>query len=265
MMGRSKRELRGAAVGFFFILNLYQAYAQGPPIFTDTPIMLGLEGRGIRTFGNFISKENVNAYVHPLSIPYNITRKWQAGVNLRFVSKSPNGLATRSGIGDFIIFTKYQVYQKDGKRKTFRGLLKLSQTFPTGNSTEAPTLGTGAYQTTLSLVNGYVTTQYGIYWELGYNITTDQLPDNFVYNIAFGFPLLPQKYPPRQVNLFLELNGNQVFDDVGNNLFLSPGIQYIVGKRLLFESGIQLPLDESAPVDQQTNFILRIGTRILIF
>lgn len=37
------------------------------------------------------------------------------------------------------------------------GEVKLTQTFPTGNSTEEPTLGSGVYQTTLSLVNGYVT------------------------------------------------------------------------------------------------------------
>ncbi len=239
--------------------------AQGPPIVTDTPIMLGLEGRGIRTFGNIISNENGNAYVHPLAIPYNITRKWQVGIILPFISKSPTGLASRTGIGDVKVFTKYQLYQKDGKKKTLRGLLKLSETFPTGNSTDAPTLGSGAYQTTLSLVNGYVTTEYGIYGEFGYNITSDRLPDNFIYNIAFGYPLLPQKYPPKQVNLFLELTGNYVFDGVGNNLFISPGIQYIAGRRLLFETGIQLPLDESAPDGQQTNFILRIGTRVLIF
>jgi len=239
--------------------------AQGPPIFTDTPIMLGLEGRGIRTFGNIVSKENANAYVQPLVIPYNITHKWQLGALIPLVSISPDTISSKTGFGDVKVFTKYQLYQNDGKRKTLRGLLKLTQTFPTGNSTEVPALGTGAYQTTVSLVNGYVTTKYGIYGEFGYNITSDQLPDNFIYNIAFGYPLLPQKYPPKQVNLFLELNGNYVFDDVGNNLFFSPGIQYIAGRKLLFESGIQLPLDEAAPDGQQTNFIVRIGTRILIF
>jgi len=155
--------------------------------------------------------------------------------------------------------------QKFNPNRTLRSLIKLTETFPTGNSTEPPTLGTGTYQTTLSLVNGYVTTKYGIYGEVGYSATGDGLPDNFIYNIAFGYPLLPQKYPPNQLNLFLELNGNYVFEDIGNNLFLSPGIQYILGRKLLIESGIQLPLDEPAPEGQQTNYILRIGVRILIF
>lgn len=248
-------------ISFLFAITVV---AQGPPIFTDTPIMLGLEGRGIRTFGSIVSKENANAYIQPVVFPFNISTNWQVGAIAPFVSISPDGLDTRSGIGDVKIFTKYQLYKKDGKAKTFRGLIKLTETFPTGNSSRAPALGTSAYQTTLSLVNGYITTRYGIYGEFGYNITSDGLPDNFIYNIAFGLPLLPQKYPPKQLNLFLELNGNYVLE-VGNNLFLSPGIQYIAGRKVLFESGIQLPLDDSAPIGQRTDYILRIGTRILIF
>jgi hypothetical protein len=182
--------------------------AQGPPIFTDTPIMLGLEGRGLRTFGSIISKENANAYVQPVVFPFNISTKWQVGAIASFVSVSPDGFDSQSGIGDVKVFTKYQIYKKDGKAKTLRGLIKLTETFPTGNSTNTPVLGTGAYQTTLSLVNGYVTTKWGVYGEFGYNFTNDGLPDNFIYNVAFGYPLLPQKYPPKQLNLFLELNGN---------------------------------------------------------
>ena len=249
---------------FLVLLNLEMA-AQGPPIFTDTPIMLGVQGRGVRTFGNIISKENANVYAQVLVVPYNITSKWQVAAVVPYVSIFPDGVDSQSGFGDLKIFTKYQLYQKDGKGTTLRGLIKLTETFPTGNSTKMPALGSGAYQTTLSLVNGYVTTKYGIYGEVGYNLAGNGLPDNLIYNIAFGYPLLPQKYPPNQLNVFLELNGNYVFDNVGNNLFLSPGIQYIAGRKLLFESGIQIPLADAAPINQQTNYILRVGTRILIF
>ncbi len=242
-----------------------KAMAQGPPIFTDTPIMLGLEGNGVRAFGNIVSKENVDAYIHILAMPYNISSKWQVGLIAPFVSKSPSGMETRSGIGDLKVFTKYQIYQKDGKGKTLRSLIKITETLPTGNTSETPTLGADAWQTTISLVSGHVTTKYGIYTEVGYNATPSSLPDNFIYNIAFGYPLLPQKYPPKQVNLFLELNGNYVFDNVGNNMFLSPGVQYIAGRKVLFESGIQLPIKQVASEGQQTNYILRVGTRILIF
>ncbi len=49
-----------------FLVTTINISAQGPPIFTDTPIMLGLEGKGLRTFGNIVSKENANAYIQPV-------------------------------------------------------------------------------------------------------------------------------------------------------------------------------------------------------
>ena len=249
-------------IGVFLITN---TYAQGPPIFTDTPIMLGVQGRGLRTFGNIISKENANAYAQVLVVPYNINSKWQVAAVAPYLSISPKKIGSNSGFGDLKVFTKYQLFQKDGKGNTLRSLIKLTETFPTGNTSQMPVLGSDAYQTTLSLVNGYVTTKYGIYGEVGYNIAGNNLPDNLIYNIAFSYPLLPQKYPPKQLNLSLELNGNYIFDDIGNNLFLSPGIQYIAGKKLLFESGIQIPLEDASQINQQTDYIIRIGTRILIF
>lgn len=243
----------------------FETSAQGPPIFTDTPIMLGVQGRGIRTFGNIVSKENTGAYSQVLVVPYNLTSKLQVAGVVPFQSISLDDGDRQTGFGDAKIFAKYQIYQKDGKGKTFRGLIKLTETFPTGNSEIIPALGAGVYQTTMSMVNGYVTTKYGIYGEVGYNLTGNGLPNNLIYNIAFGLPLLPQKYPPNQLNVFLELNGNFIFEDIGNNLFLSPGIQYIAGRKILFESGIQIPLDDSAPSGRQTDYVLRIGTRILIF
>lgn len=239
--------------------------AQGPPIFVDTPIMLGLEGRGIRTFANIVSKENENAYIHAIAFPYNVTNKWQVGFVAPFVSKSPDGTESRSGFGDLQIFTKYQLFQTDGKAKTFRGLLKVAEIFPTGNSSEIPALGTGANQTVMSLVVGYVTTKYGFYSEVGYNVVGEQLPNRLLYGLAFGYPLLPQTYPPKQLNIFLELQGNYISDDIGNTVFFSPGLQFIASRKVLFESGIQLPIDEAAPAGQHTNFLLRMGTRILLF
>lgn len=255
----------------FYVLSLMiliwsqETNAQGPPIFTDTPIMLGLDGGGIRTFGHYISKENAQVYIHPVIIPYNITSKWQMGVIAPFVNKVSEGTESRFGFGDLKLFAKYQIHQKDSKGKTFRTLIKLTESFPTGNTTDNPPLGSGAYQTAIGLVSGYITTKYGIYGELAYNATSNGLPNNLLYNLAFGYPLLPQKYPPKQINLFLELNGNLITDTGSNSLFISPGIQYIAGSRVLFETGIQLPILEDVPDTQKTNFMYRLGSRFLIF
>lgn len=255
----------------YFILSLltlvlcHEAEAQGPPIFTETPLMLGLEGGGIRTFGKYISKENVTVYMHPIAVPYGITSKWQVGWIVPLVNIAPKGMDSRFGLGDVKVFTKFQVHQKDGKGKTFRTLLKLTESIPSGNTTDAPALGSGASQIAMGVVSGYITTKYGIYTEVAYNLTSNRLPDNLIYNVALGYPLLPQKYPPKQINLFLELNGNFITDISSNSLFISPGVQYIVGKRLLFETGIQLPLTEEVDDTQKTNFMYTLGTRVLIF
>ena len=143
-------------LGLFMLLCCYEAKAQGPPIFTETPIMLGVEGRGVRTFGKYISKKNAKTYIHPFAVPYNITSKFQVGGMLPLVYAAPEGTDSRFGIGDVMIFVKYQILQIDKQGKTFRTILKLTETFPSGKTT-APSLGMGAYQTALGMVSGYVT------------------------------------------------------------------------------------------------------------
>jgi len=257
--------LRAYIIGSILLLMGITAKAQGPPIFTETPIMLGLEGGGVRTFGKFISKNNAYIYVQPIVIPYNIKTIWQVGAIVPFMNVAPKESDSRFGLSDIKIFTKLQLHHKDGRGKTFRTILKITETMPTGNTSEKPALGTGAWQTAIGLVSGYVTIKYGMYAEVAYNITTDGLPDNLVYNLAFGYPLLPQKYPPKQINVFLELNGNLITNSGRNALFISPGFQYIAGKRFLAETGIQLPIAQNAPESQKTNFMYTLGVRILIF
>lgn len=104
-----------------------------------------------------------------------------------------------------------------------------------------------------------------MYGEVAYNFTSNGLPDNLVYNVAFVVPLLPQKYPPNQINLNIGLNGNFITEVNNNNLFVSSGIQWIVSKTALFETGIQFPLIEDVSDGQKTNYTLTLGTRILIF
>ncbi len=250
-----------------FVLFSCTLFAQGPPIFTGTPVMLGLEGRGLRTFGKYIAKENASAYVHPVAVPYNINQDLQVGGIFPYVRKDPeqDEVPARSGLGDIAAFFKHEVFQKDWEGKTLRGLVKIQETFPTGNTAEPPPLGSGEYQTRIGFVSGFVTTEYGLYTELGYNITSSTATETFTYDLAFGLPLLPQQWPPKQLNTYLELNGNYGLDSDQNTLFLSPGVQFIAGKRVLLETGVQYPLIEEVPEGMQTEFMYTLGTRILIF
>jgi len=81
----------------------------------------------IRTFGKYIANEDAKSYIHVLAIPYNITSRWQVSAMVPWVYKVPDALVNRFGLSDIRVSTKYQVLKKDGKAKTFRTLIKLSE------------------------------------------------------------------------------------------------------------------------------------------
>lgn len=246
------------------IFSAITVFAQGPPITVETPIMLGLEGNGIRTFGKLISKENVNVYVQPIGIPYNITSKFQVGAIFPFKFITPKDSKTTGGFADMTVFAKYQLYKKDGKAKTFRILGMVKQTFPTGKTSSSPAIGSGLSQTYVGVVLGKLNTKVGVYSDFGYNITNKNTSDNFIYNFSVGVPLLPHKYPQKQLNTFLEFNGNYVFEPEAHTLFISPGFQFIPGRRMLFETSFQIPIVQNNITTNKTNYMVLLGTRFLI-
>jgi len=238
--------------------------AQGPPITTETPVMLGLEGNGIRTFGKFISTEKAKVYVQPIGIPYNVTSKFQIGTVLPFKVIKPNEQSAVKGLSDIAVFAKLQLYKKDGTAKTFRILAAIKETFPTAKTTTTPQLGTGLFQTYLGLIFGRISSKAGLYGDFGINIPSGGATKNLIYNLSFGVPLLPQQYPQKQLNLFLEMNGNYIPVADANTLFLSPGLQFIPGRRVLFEVSYQYPIIQPGNTLNKTNYRFLLGTRFLI-
>ncbi len=251
-------------ITFLFLILVFKAatsekvFAQGPPIFTDSPLLLGLEGGGIRTFGKYISTESGKSYIQPLVIPYNVTTDFQIGGIQPYVFRSPDNGESQSGFGNFTLFGKYSIIQIDGKAKTFRALLKYTQTFTTG----ASNVSVNANASQFSIVTGYVTINYGIYGTLGYTFVSNDLPDNLIYNFAFGYPILPQKYPPFQLNIFIELNGIHTLDVNKHLLFVSPGLQLITSSTFLIETGVQIPVIDDR---NTTKFAYTLGIRFLFF
>ncbi len=246
------------------LFSITPLFAQGPPITTQTPVMLGLEGNGIRTFGKFISKKNVNVYIQPIGIPYNISTKFQIGGIFPFKFINPKNGDAVNGFADLTIFAKYQLYKKDGKAKTFRILANVKQTFPTGKTSTMPAIGSGLSQTYIGFVLGKISTKAGFYSDFGYTITNKGITDSFSYNFSVGIPLLEQKYPQKQLNTFLEFNGNYLFDPNIHIVFLSPGLQWIPGRRFLLETSFQIPIVQENITVNKTNYMLLIGTRFLI-
>ncbi len=243
--------------------------AQGPPIHTDTPIMLGLEGRGVRTFFEVVRKSrlledgnevddpsgrSVTAQISPLAVPYNFTSTFQVGAVIPFVTKtldSDTMSKTRSGVGDVSLFIKKLLAQIDRKGETFRVAVKRTAKLPTGDDETPVPLGTGAID-------------YG---------------DRVGYNASVGFRLLPviyERYPSPQLNLYVERNGSmdgrteisgvRNADSGGSTLFFSPGIQFIGGRKWLIEASLQFPVrDEPNGTQLGTDWAASSGARILLF
>ena len=278
------------------------SFAQGPPINTDTPIMLGLQGRGLRAFGKIIRKatllkdgdeiadpleQRVTVWITPVAVPYNLFKdKFQLGVIIPFMKVDLNTSGkdiSSSGIGDLRLFAKYLVYQYDRKNKTIRVASKAGVKLPTGAEKDVPALGTGSTDFFFTTVAGWVEGRVGVYLEGIYNLNTSKgsvdFGNSFSYNLAFGYRLLPavyEIYPSPQLNAYLEINGttaaksevNGVTNENsgGTTIFLSPGIQYVGGRRWLIEASLQYPIvNEPNGTQLGTDWTVSFGARILIF
>ena len=264
--------------------------AQGPPINTDSPILLGLSGAGVRSFAKVTRKsmpgKDLTVFMSPVALPYNLTTEFLVGAILPYFSKELNtgsASSTSSGIGDVKLFAKYLLLQIDRPQETFRVMVKGTVKLPTGEEDEAPSLGTGTTDYGFGAVAGWVKPRVGFYVESLYSINTSRdgldYGDVFGYNLAVGYRFYPdiyRTYPSPQLNAYFELNrlttgqnqfnAKRVEDSGGTTIFLSPGLQYVGGRKWLIEGSFLYPLiDEPNGKQLQTDFSASLGVRILLF
>lgn len=299
-----KKCLKESAVlaAIMVLLVGQDGFAQGPPINTDTPIMLGVQGRGIRTFARIVRKgallqngeeitdpmeQKVTVWVTPVAVPYNLLNdRFQIGVIVPFMNVDVNSRESdlsNFGVGDIRVFVKYLVYQYDRRNKTIRVASKAGIKLPTGDENGLPPLGPGSTDYFFTTVAAWIQGRIGIYVEGIYNLNTSKdavdFGNSIDYNVAFGYRLIPsvyETYPSPQLNGFLEINGtttnqsniggSKVGDTGGTTIFLSPGLQYVGGRRWLIEASLQMPIvNEPNGTQLATDWTIAIGTRILLF
>ncbi len=287
------------------VLPPVKAFAQGPPILTDTAIITGLEGAAVRSFFKYTKKTGdlagggtgrVTITAVPLVIPYEIfTNK------LIFVGKFPyldkerkteNGGATErlktTGFGDASLTLKYLVFQKDALKETTRATIVGGVKLPTGNDDKEGLprpfqLGSGSFDYLAGATLTHVKGRGAVSADLVYTLKTEaggfKFGDTVKYDLALGFRLLPavyRTYPAKQLNLYLEfngtyarrneLNGAGVDNSGGNTVFLSPGIQFIPARTFLVEASLQIPVLEDLNGTQlETDYAFLVGFRWLIF
>ena len=124
-----------------FLMVTSGAFAQGPPILVEKPIMLGQNRSELRLFYRNETRPNLKKY-QSANFSYDIVGNqfWSIGVAGSYYMNSyintydvvNDKVEPFDGFGDLAINLKYQFLRKDYVGKTYRMLGKIKQTFPTG-------------------------------------------------------------------------------------------------------------------------------------
>jgi hypothetical protein len=247
---------------FLAIIISENAIAQGPPIRTDKPIMLGERKGTFRTYYQYFKHAGNHYHIVPFMVDYNLRNNIEIGVELPFAALSSQLRSEGFQLGDMMLKGKYQFIRKDGPGKTFRMGAKATGMFPTGRPSEVPHVGMGAYQIGLGLLAGMESLKYGVVGELAY-IYFDRLHPDFVESrLSFGLPLLSPSYPIKQLTLYFEYEGRWMPENNDHAAYFAQGLQWAFGRYAL-EASFQVPLVERVPHHFRRDMAILVGTRII--
>jgi hypothetical protein len=248
-----------------FIMSIFacSAWAQGPPIRTDKPIMLGANKATIRTYYQYFKHQGSHYHIVPLMFEYNLKSNLELGVEIPFASVT--GFDRRESMkpGDIMLKAKYQFLRKDKMGQTFRMAVKASEMFPTGRPSEVPHVGMGAFQTYVGALAGFESLKYGIVGELGYNHFSEIHPNYIESKISFGLPLKKPVYPVNQVTLYFEYEARWMPVSNDHAVYAAQGIQFAF-KSYTIDLSLQVPLVEKVPVHFTRDIAVLIGGRFII-
>ncbi|MCW1954085.1 MAG: hypothetical protein KIH80_007950 [Flavobacteriia bacterium] len=247
---------------FIGILGVFQwaAFAQGPPITADKPIMLGGGSFTAKTLIEHRKTDGGTFRYSPLMLHYVIHSNALVALHIPRISYDLASGASGQSLADVKLLGKYQFLRIDGTGKTFRMVAKTLQTLPTGAELGVMELSAGLYQGYYGLVAGYESLRYGISMELGLNHIPQGDLDFLQHKLGFGLPLLKPQYPNRQINLFFEYNSQWLWSQKGYQLLYAQGIQY-ARKNITFDLAYQLPLVNDMPEGMQFKRSLFLGSR----
>ncbi len=236
------------------------ALAQGPPITTDKPIMLGADKLTLRTLAFYRHADAASFFALPLMAEYTLSNRFELSAEVPvIVDFSDEALQT---LGDVTVKAKYQFYRKDQTGRTTRFVTVGKYTAPTGAGIGIPTAGMGVHQVYLGLAGGIESIRYGLQSELGYMLMQD-MPDYISAKAGFGLPLLKPVYPVNQLNVYFEYDGRWVPYNSDYALFFAQGLQYARG-RFTWDVAVKMPLAQQMPHHMALNYILMAGFRVVI-
>jgi len=188
-------------------------------------------------------------------LEYGLTPDWTAEMELPFVDKDLNGLGA-SGLGDIVLRSRYRFFRIDTpgvqRSAAILGQLKL----PTGDDDSTPRLGSGSTDFVGGLLYGHESRRWYYNLATRYRLNTKgggglEKGDKQFLDIVGGVrPALTGYLEPDAV-VFLEinwenagrdsLNGADVADTGGWELFLSPGV-FATYRNVALRTGVQIPI-----------------------
>ncbi|MCY4419420.1 MAG: hypothetical protein OXB93_06210 [Cytophagales bacterium] len=192
------------AVATIFIF-VHAARAQGPPILMNPPIMLSKGSILMRTRWELRQLEKGNTYLFmPLIMHYTLLPRIELGLHLpALMERGQAESSQETRFGNIAFLGKYQLLRKDGKQKTFRIATKTLWELPNGIGKGPMDFDAQEHKITCTQLIGYESLRYGIVTELGYRAIRNHPGDEIIFNIVTSLPLLPHRYPVRQINLYL--------------------------------------------------------------
>jgi Putative MetA-pathway of phenol degradation len=192
-----------------------------------------------------------------------------------------------SGFGDFTVFGRYTVVQRDRPGRNFRIAPFAGVKTPTGDDDDRDFLGalpasvqvgSGSWDPLIGVVATYQTLDYQFDGQISYRLNTQangfeagdiaRLDGSLQYRLwprtlgggvpAFLYGVFEAKLMHQQSN---RVGGRADPDSGGTRLFLTPGIQYVT-KRWIAEGAVQLPVTQSLDGTALENeYVVRAGVR----
>ncbi|SDB28048.1 hypothetical protein SAMN03097699_0484 [Flavobacteriaceae bacterium MAR_2010_188] len=240
--------------------------AQGPPITTDNPIMLGGNSYLFKSLTEIRTTERGTFVNAPLIAQYVVSNNFLVGLHLPYVDysfKDEYGGMNGNGLGDISLLAKYQFLRKDQMGKTFRMVAKTMHDLPTGEKLGIDGISEGMYSGYYGIVAGYESLRLGVSNEIGYKWQPDGNGDNFIYKLGFGLPLLKPTYPVDQLNLYFEYTSEAMIEQDIYRLLYAQGIQYAKNK-WTWEAALQFPLIQNGDKTRDINYTIFLGTRFIL-
>ncbi len=217
-------------------------------------------------FASGIVNRHIKQYQASTTFAYGVqsdlTLIFNAPFRFRKITDNLTGVSRRDeGLGDMNALAKIQLYQNDtGPTDTARLNLLAGMEVRSGDSN----FSSDSYDPLLGAVYTQSIARHGFDAALLWKFNTNGGdPDRLRYDAAYVYRLEPESYGPGKMTaLFSVLELNGFYETNGDNeLFISPGIQYVTGRWAL-EATVQLPIWQDLDKRPERDFIVGLSFRL---